>query len=153
MPCKAVTVRPPGCIGGPQNDPSLNAILMVALLSALVVQKWMRFASTKTARHKLARFLKEHAPEELFEPSPSFAEEEAEEAAPICTEEARDLIFPDVQPHMVELTLGVNGRPDLADDIVAVIRQHSHQIEVGPVLMMFCSFLESCWQHCTLAAS
>ncbi|KAK9788004.1 hypothetical protein WJX73_010672 [Symbiochloris irregularis] len=90
--------------------------------------KWMRFASTKTARHKLARFLKEHAPEdEHGEASAGFTAE----ASLSCTEEACDILFPvpDVQPHMVELTLGCNGRPGLADDIVAVINQHSHQVE------------------------
>ena len=73
------------------------------------VQKWVKFARTKTARHKLARFLKEHAPEHLA-----------------C----------DDQPHLVELTLGCHDRPGLADDIVAVIQQHSHRIEVSCPLHM-----------------
>lgn len=115
-------------------------MLLPHKLCTFAVQKWMRFASTKTARHKLARFLKEHALEEHFEPSPSFSEEEAGEAAPNCTEEGCDIIFTDVQPHMVELTLGCNGRPGLADDIVAVIRQHSHQIEVSVSVGLLVSF-------------
>ena len=90
----------------------------------------MRFASTKTARHKLARFLKEHVPEEEpQEAAPAPGTEASGEAFSACTAEACD-IFSDVPPHLVELTLGCNGRPGLADDIVAVIRSHSHQIEV-----------------------
>lgn len=70
------------------------------------MQKWVKFASTKTARHKLARFLKEH--------------DVAEKA------------LQDAQMHLVEVTLGCDSdhRPGLAADIVAVIQGHAHEIEV-----------------------
>ena len=74
----------------------------------------MKFACTKTARHKLARFLKEHTPA----PSP---------------EEV-------VQSQLVELTLGCSNRPGLAADIAAVISQHSHHIEV---VVFACSLVAS----------
>ena len=86
-------------------------------------QEWAKFAKSKTARHKLAKFLKEHAhllPDHLKMPPAGLSDRAVDgRAAPAggeCT------MWLDVE--------GIEG-PGLLAELARIIAKHGHNVQVG----------------------
>ena len=97
-------------------------------------QTWLKYAHTKTARHKLAKFLREHA-HLLPVPTPSPAPPAQPPRAPErsssgegAAEAAGEAELPGGQ--VTWLVVQCSDRPGLLADIALAIADHSHNIKV-----------------------
>lgn len=102
--------------------------------SVRFVQEWAQFAMTRTARHKLLKFLKDN-PEKPREPSPAQAVPAvaAPDLAPAAGEAAGSSMTSrsvgDVEATW--LVVECNDRPGLLCEVTQVIASHSHDIKVS----------------------
>ena len=101
----------------------------------LSVQEWAQFAMTRTARHKLLKFLKDN-PEKPREPSPTQAAPAAAspDLVPVAGEgNAAGSSMTSSSVGNVEATWLVvecNDRPGLLCEVTQVIASHGHDIKV-----------------------
>lgn len=97
-------------------------------------QTWLKYAQTKTARHKLAKFLREHAhllPVPPASPAPPAQPPRAPERSSSGkgpAEAAGEAELPGGQ--VTWLVVQCSDRPGLLADIALAIADHSHNIKV-----------------------
>ena len=97
-------------------------------------QTWLKYAHTKTARHKLAKFLREHAhllPVPPVSPAPPAQPPRAPERSSSgegAGEAAGEAELPGGQ--VTWLVVQCSDRPGLLADIALAIADHSHNIKV-----------------------
>jgi (p)ppGpp synthase/HD superfamily hydrolase len=89
--------------------------------SLLRHQEWTAYARTKTARHKLAKFLKDHAELLCEDGAAADAPSQQQQQLGSASEEA---------PQVLNLTIQCADRPGLLAEIAQIIADYGHNIKV-----------------------